>query len=243
MTREEAIQKAMKLLALSKSDNVHEAASAAARAQEILSRYEIDAAMLNDTSTEPDEAIENFMHKGSPLDDLGNRAATWKSGLANIVAKANQCRVYLDGGLVAIVGRPSAVETVRYLYGMLVSETEKLTAKNGVGCGRTWRNNYRLGVIVAIKEKFAASAVKVIEEVRAENPNALVRVESALETIKAREAAVDEFLKSSVKLRKISRGGARGDKGAYEQGKSDGRTINVNSARGALGGAGNKLTA
>lgn len=50
MTFEEAVEKVRKLLALSKSYNPNEAALAAARAQEITTRYSIEAAIFEASS-------------------------------------------------------------------------------------------------------------------------------------------------------------------------------------------------
>jgi hypothetical protein len=246
MTREEAIQKALKLMALAGSDNVHEAAAAAARAQEILRRYEIDATILSTATAEPEEDIEDFMKKGAPLDgDRYAKAVNWKCTLANVISKSHQCKTFTSGGAINIVGQPSLVETVRYVYALLVGEIEKLTDKNGKGCGRTWRNNYRYGAVAAIREKFEEANVKVAAEVRAEyvnNPLGLVKVENALAKISAREAAVQAFVKKAYKLH--SRSSSRTvDYAAYEQGKRDGKNINVNSARGALGNSVGKLNA
>lgn len=246
MTREEAIQKVQKLMALAGSDNVHEAAAAAARAQEILRRYEIDAAMLSTAAAEPEEDIEDFMKKGAPLDgDKYGKAVNWKATLANVISSNHQCKTFTSGGAINIIGQPSLVETVRYIYAMLVEEIDKLTDKNGKGCGRTWRNNYRYGAVAAIREKFEEANVKVAKEIRAENagnPNALVRVENALTKIEDRKFAVADFVKKNYKLHSRS-DSSRGDHGAYNQGKKDGKSINVNSARGALGGGVGKLGA
>ncbi len=46
MTREEAIEKARKLMALGDSENEHESALAMARAQALLERFEIELADL-----------------------------------------------------------------------------------------------------------------------------------------------------------------------------------------------------
>lgn len=114
MTLDEAIEKARKLFALAQSDNPHEAAQAAARAQEILARFSIDAAMLETSSTEePEEDIRRF---NDPLDTTKNNWATWRLTLASVICKANQAKNFTSGNAMLLIGRPSDVSKVRYIY-------------------------------------------------------------------------------------------------------------------------------
>ncbi len=239
MTREEAIAKAMKLLKLANSDNVHEAALAAQRAQEILLRYEISAAMLEENAVDPldEEDIVDFQSKGAPLDDLGQRKARWKTYLADTVAKANQCEIYTIGPKIALVGRPSNADTVRYMYAALSREVEQLATKASKGCGRTWANNYRLGVVDAIAKLMAELNKTVAESVRKEagdNSMALVKVNNALATIEKRQAEVKGWVKKNLKL-KLTYSRSSYDAEARNQGRADGANININRGRAGLG--------
>lgn len=245
MTLQEAIDRATKLLRLAESDNPHEAALAAQRAQEILTRYEIDRTSINLGGTSeqhtPDEEIENFMNKGAPLDAGLARIARWKGMLASAIAKANQARVYIAGNAIGIVGRASDVEKVRYLYAMLVAETDRLTDRDGKGCGVNWRNQYRLGVVDAVREKLAATHAKVAAEMRAENNgHALVRVNQAIAKLAENDLAVDAWMKANMRLR-TSRASGRYNPNARAAGREAGKAINISSARGALGAAGKRL--
>jgi hypothetical protein len=64
MTYEEALRKAAACLRLSKSSNQAEAALAAAKAQEIMDKYQISAEVLK--LDQPKEADEPVMDFGSP---------------------------------------------------------------------------------------------------------------------------------------------------------------------------------
>lgn len=260
MTRDEAIQKAIKLLRLSESSNVNEAALAATRAQEILDRFEIDKAALELSGAEPetpDEEIEDFSSKGAYLDDEeSSRYPRWKLSLAGSVARANACQVYLrhvgyHRGTSAwkstathkmgIVGRPSDVEKVRYLFAYLVNETNRLTDRDGKGCGKTWRNNYRLGVVDTLRNALYDSAKRAADSAREDvgtNEQALMIVERAIAKREERSKSVAVWMKKNMKLHSIGGSASGYDHGAREQGRRAGREIHINSARGALGGRG-----
>lgn len=236
MTLQEAIAKATKLIKLSESDNAAEAALAAQRAQEILARYDIDRASLSmdGPSNEPDETIENFTSR-SPLDQGNARIARWKLMLASKVAKANQCRAYQSGPTIGIIGRASDVEKVRYLYDMLVREIDRLTERDGKGCGMNYRMEYRIGAVSAIGDKLAEAKAKVATEMRAENTGAaLVRVNNALETIAKKDADVDAWVRANMRFRTKTTY-SRPNHSAREAGYAAGKSLNIGGSNGRIG--------
>ena len=187
------IDKVRKLLRLAESPNANEAAAAAAKAQSLIDEHNLNAALLSldGAETEPDEPIENFGRKDAPLDG-GKQNDTWRWRLASTVMYANACRGYVNGGSIHIVGRPSDVETVRYLYAYLKAEVAQLTDRDGKGCGRTWRNNYRMGVIDTISRKMREEREKFKQaaQVAAGTTTALMRVNSAPARRPARSARI-----------------------------------------------------
>ncbi|MHA1572976.1 MAG: DUF7168 domain-containing protein [Alphaproteobacteria bacterium] len=244
MNIDQAIDKARKLLALSTSDNPHESAQAAARAQSILDKYEISRAMLaagdDSGSFEINEPVEDFAKKGAPV-DYGKTIASWKAQVANVVAQVNDCRVYTSRNCanrtIEIVGRAGDVQKVRYLYAYLVRETERLCSRDGRGCGRTWRNNFRHGVVSTVAEALRAARKSAADEMKraaGDDSRALVCIDKALARLDARRREVDAFCSANLRLRAGSSSG-RGDKGAYARGKEAGREVSLGGARGALG--------
>lgn len=243
---DKAIAKARKLLALAESDNPHEAAQAAQRAQELLDRHEISQAMLVAASSadaaDDDEQIESSADTSTPIYQAGTIAA-WRSILAQAIAAANQCRIYVSRTsgargkqrFIQIVGRPSDVEKVRYLYQYLTGETDRLCDRDAKGRGRTWRNNYRLGVVDSIGIGLRAARAKVVEDMRAAAaaPGALVRIDNALATLNGRALAVDEFMAANLKLRSSS-SRYRTNADARALGQSAGKEIYLSKARAAL---------
>src|SRR6266446_4339831 len=92
----EALDKVRKLLRLATSANTNEAAAAAAKAQELIDRYQLTAALLTlDAATSiSEEPIEDFAAKGAPLDDRP-RIGRWTSWLASRIAYYNGAKVYI----------------------------------------------------------------------------------------------------------------------------------------------------
>lgn len=114
--------KALRRLSENKSATPAEAASAAARVQELMLKHKLTEAEVGPT----DEGVEWWPE---PL-WTGKRRCAWRSVLAIGVANANSCRI-LHGALpkgprrMTIVGRKGDAEVVRYLYGYLEREIER----------------------------------------------------------------------------------------------------------------------
>jgi hypothetical protein len=232
------LNRVRKLLRLAEGPNAHEAAAAAAKAQSLIDEHNLSAALLSlDEGMQDDEDIEDFNDKGAPLDSQPV-LHRWRLSLASSIARANGCRVYFTGGSIALVGRPSDAETTRYLFGYLAREVERLCEKDGRGCGRTWRNNYRLGVVDTISQKLDAEHQKFVAERReiaaADNAQALVRVNQAIAKVEKRGEDVSAWIKKNLKLYAGSSSSARHDNSAREAGRRAGRSIAINRARGAI---------
>lgn len=234
---EHIVSKVQKLLRLSTANsNAEEAASAAAKAQQLINEHNLSAAMLAIEGSEPvpDEPIVNF--SDAPL-HAAPILKRWRGQLAMTIAKHNGCMVWRRAGNLMIVGRPSDAETVRYLFAWLERETERLTHASGAGRGTTWRDNFRIGVVEAIAEKLKAQHASFTRQARVDNPHALVKVDQALARIEARTTSVERWTKEHLKLRAGSSCRSTYDKTAREMGRAAGRSINVGTRRGLTSGA------
>jgi hypothetical protein len=239
MTHAEALAKAAKLLRLAKSSNPHEAALAAAKAQDIMDRFKLSGADITLDSSAPAEKV---MHcPQDPLDRDG--AARWKGQLAMAVAKLNQCKVYADPARgYCLIGRPSDMDAVRYLYAWLTQEIERLAASHCAGCGRTYWNNFRLGAVETVSARLRESARETVAVVKQEaaqsvaagNAMALVLVEKSLATIEAQVREVEDYGKRVLHLRSRSRSGSNYNSDARAAGRRAGQSINIGN-RAALG--------
>lgn len=240
MEYSEALDKAAKLLRLSKSSNPNEAALALSKAQEIMERFKIDAASLEldkPQGASPDEPIKDFA-----TDPLDNKTGTWRGRLAVILANQNQCKAYQPSGRLCLVGRPSDVQTVRYFYSWLTNEIDKLTAKECAGNGRTYINNFRLGVVETVSMKLKAQREETYKTMRQEtevngNGMALMRLNMSIARIEQRAGEVEKWTKDNMKLRARSSGRVRFDSGAREHGRQAGQSIRIQPSSGNLKGA------
>ena len=251
MTDSATLAKVQKLLRLATSSNANEAALAAAKAQELIDKHQLAQVLLDLDGAEPtkgldDEPIVDFHKAGAPLDSQ-KQLHRWRGYLAGVVARSNACKIYYSGGDIALIGRPSDAETVRYLYGWLSRETERLTSELGQGMGRTWRNNFRLGVVDTIARKIHEQRAQFERETRAaakaENSTALVRVNQALVKIEERRASVEAWTKANIKLYSSGGSSATYNPSARQSGRDAGESIAVGGARKGLTSAAKKLTA
>jgi hypothetical protein len=183
------IERVRRLLALSTSDNVHEAAAAAAKAQQLMTEHEIAQADLDIASGAPHEAV------GTEVFETGARNVPWRSSLANVLAKANGAHVFsardrdLGATSIKIVGTPAAISTVRYLHAYLVAEVERLCRKEQRETGETgaaFANAFRLGASAALcKRIMEAKADALAAAKRSGHGAAIVRIDSQLARVHA----------------------------------------------------------
>lgn len=232
MTHQEATIKAVKLLRLAQSSNEHEAALAMARAQELIDRHKLENLSLDYDTENPPEDIVNFTQ--DPLEQ-GTTLSTWKHRLATGLAKNNQCKAYSNGSKLILLGRPSDVTTVRYLYAWMTREIDRLAEENCKGCGRSFWNNFRIGAVESVRDRLAAQQEATIATVKAEAGStlALVRVNNAIAKLDQRMNEVNSFAKKHLKLRTVTRY-SQMDPSARALGRAAGETIPLRPAAGSL---------
>lgn len=237
MDREKLLERIRRLLRLSESPNVHEAASAAARARELMARHRIESAALEPEGLDP--GIRDYPDE--PL-DTSKRLRPWKMQLGDAIARANGCRVYVleRGSMLELVpvGREEDAALVRALYGELVKQVECLTRKHGAGRDRTFCNGFRLGVVSTLRERLERANVEAErglleggvfdDEATVGGPDsALAPAAHALAVAKlsAREHAVDRYLEETLRLRKGKGRSLRADAEGYERGLLAGHSV------------------
>lgn len=228
--------KIKKLVSLSKNNNsVAEAASAWARAQELLIKHKLSMAEVNAASATLD-ADEAIVEGASPLYS-GERVVHWKSYLANVISQINGCKMFIRYSRnpkqvrYAVVGTPSDIEIVRYLFDSIVSQIDFLCHQAmsfGYGTGKTYSNNFRFGAAQTVAERLQA----VREQVRSEYKGS-----TALVLVDKQEAAVSAWVDKNVG--KLSRGvssNSRADNSAFNQGKAAGHKVALNKGLTAKAG-------
>lgn len=253
MTHEEALLKVQKLLKLTASSNVNEAASAAARAQEIMDRFGIEKAAAELAGTEGQEPILDHGKSHDSALDGGGRVERWRVVLGMGMATANGCMLYSSrkrgaGGKMTtleLIGRPSDVGTVRYLYDYAALEIEGLAKAAGAGLGRTWNSQFKLGAAQAVVSTMEKQRQATLAAVRAEtdgSSTALMRVDQAIAKVERKLEEVNDWQKLHLKLGKASSfNQARVDMSARQEGYRAGSKIQLSSAKGQIGGAQKQL--
>jgi hypothetical protein len=219
--------KIKKLMALADDKaSKEESAIAFGKAQALMLKHKIDVAMLNSVEEEDKEEAEIF--KNSPLneEDLGKKSlATWKKMLARVLCEFNGCFTYTHGTHIILVGKPSDVATVRYLYSYCTRQIDKLTRKHCRGQGRTYSNNFRLGCVSAIKQSMKDERDAMLAELQATcDERSLLVVDNTLLQLQKDRQEADSLARSKTRLRRSS-SSFRGNDAAKAAGKAAGSSI------------------
>lgn len=231
--KEKIIDKVKKLLRLATSDNVNEAASSAAKAQELIDKYNLSYLLLSDSfhDNEIKDAKEsNCVYK------FGKNIIAWKSVLAKNIGEMNHCRIYIGNTgqykYVGIVGREEDINTVKYLFLYLATEIERLCLREGVNQGKTWRNNFRLGAIEYIANVMAESSQKSKQDFQKhcnENNVDKQSVSTALLKFDSKLQKIDDYIKENMKFAKSKKIKSDYDHGARLKGYKAASEININN--------------
>lgn len=205
------LEKIRRLLALATSSNEYEAAAAAAKAQELLFKHNLDMAQIKDEDDDNDV--------GMLLYPEVNQDA-WRASLIDAVARATGCRVVRDRGASAsftaytLFGQPANIKVVIYLYEYLARELDRLAPK-GIRIGQDWR----LGAISAIGAKLQATLTEFAEA--SPDTRALVTTTNQLVANRMRQQYPNLV---------SSRGPSVRNGAAYEQGRQAGENIALRRA-------------
>jgi len=246
--RHEAVRKAAALLRLAaRPGTAGEAAAAAAKAQDMLDRWNLTeaAVTLAGHDEQQPEAPRDYYDVPEGWLDSTPRAIPWRSILCRALCALHGCYYFQawrgKGSSLEIVGPPAGVESVRYVYAWLVREVDRLTDQHGAGLGRVWRREFAEGAAHEIGRRLKEQRAETAREVRAEyvaNPCALVRVDSALARI-GQDAEASRMLATRVhNLRTRAGSSNRQHNGtAREAGRQAGARVNLKPSRGSLPGS------
>jgi hypothetical protein len=161
MTREEVLSKVRKLFELSHSPNENEAALAAAKARDLLARYNLSLADVTkdyvNSALAPTELSVN----------VGRAVRNWVKGLLIHVAEGFECEHIIRrrrgcDATLSFIGTPAdaevAVYTFQFLYRQLHRLVEqalpRLKQKNGGWSTTALRHAYLDGAVKRIGERF-----------------------------------------------------------------------------------------
>lgn len=235
MNIQDAISKVRKLLALSKSQNINEAALAASKAAAIMQEYCIEEAALHTPDSFSDEPVNSYIFE---TDKPSRKKIRWRMQIATGCAKVFGCESYWQYGyLISLIGRESDVQGARYLFDLIAPQVEQLADEQWNRVGqfnsydkRSWMHAFRLGCASTVRERMelqvAERMSKLREEAR-ENQKLLSWGESsnALMVINSRLLKVDQFM-GSLNL-KPSRKASISDVSGYHSGLRAGHKVNI----------------
>jgi len=216
------LDKVRKLLALATSPNVHEAASAAAKAQELIARHQLQA--LLDETDRTEESLSDG--RDEPL-EVARKIRKWKAVLASGLAHANGCAAYTVAAKkreqhLCIAGRVEDREAVTALWAWLVKRLEWLSATHGEGHVRDWHESFRIGAAETVVERLSTVQHEARRQLQNEGleARALIRLDAAIE---ARQQMVRQFTSERLGLKRGRSITVRLD--ALEAGRAAGREL------------------
>ncbi len=220
---ERLLEKVRKLLALATSDNVHEAALAASRAQSLIEQHRLQG-ILDAEEQAAEEAEQDPILDGrdDPL-EATKRLRTWRVVLAVQLAELNGCIAYTEQSgrkkLLILAGRAADRAVVKELYAWLTRRLEWLSATHAPtaaqgGADKKWHEAFRIGAADVIAQRLASSRRARRQELEDDlGEAALVAVERGLasRSDRMRRYADEELrLKPGRQLRVNADGYARG---------------------------------
>lgn len=212
------VEKVRKLLALSSSSNVHEAALAALRAQELIDKHRLTASLTSTTPSD-EQVTDGRQH---PLFE-GRRIRKWKAVLAAGLATLNGCVAYTDTTAspkrILVVGNDSDREMVFAMWEPLVHQIEWLSATHLQGKGRDkrWHDAFRIGAVETIVARLQQARTQNEHRLTNAHHSALMRSDAV------RRDAVERFAAQHLNLRKGRR--ILVDPHAHREGKRAGQTM------------------
>jgi hypothetical protein len=213
------VEKIKKLLALSRSDNEHEAATALAMAQELMVQYAVEESQLEE---------KTGVHEKIGTTRVGldtKRVGHWEAGLAQVLAPAFFCRsFYMRGTDIFVVGRKSDCDVCIATFFFIRGEAVRLAdrAWNNFDShqrmlvnGKRWKNGYYEGLIRTIHERLTANLKRLSEDNKG----------TALMVVN-RQLAVQNYMDNVVKPTS-SRQTRAVETSGYQQGRRDGHAISL----------------
>jgi len=109
------IVKIQKLLSLSDSPNENEAAQAAAKATELLQKYNLSMETVDSSKIGETGKVERQRHKYAK----SKRRTRWEVDLSSAVADANFCKCLYGFYHITFIGKPHNIKVARYMFEQL----------------------------------------------------------------------------------------------------------------------------
>lgn len=212
-----------------RTEFAEEADALTAKAQQLMSRYAIDAAVLADRTTVDlgADIVARRLHLDDPY-------AEPKAHLLHAVAGANGCRVVLlaDLGIATVIGLPTDLQLVDLLFtSLLLQATRALADATRAGGNRTRSAVFRRGFLYAyatrVGERLIEARGQAATEAAGEYGAALVPV------LARREEAVTERVEELFPRLRVKRGKTV-DPAGWHAGRQAAENADLGSGRAPL---------
>ena len=228
MTKQDVVSKVRKLFELSKSSNENEAALAAAKARELLSRYNLCVADL------PAEEFERSLEVVEASVETGRLLRNWVKGLVVHVSGSFQCSHIVrrrrgSTPLLSFIGTPADAKVAAYTFQFLFQQLNGLADKALPRLRRenpSWSGN-------ALRYAYLDGAVRRIGERLHERTRDIDERENRLCTalVLAKDQMIQEYLAENFGRIAKEYGTTRYVSArAYAKGYSDGEKVMLRQA-------------
>jgi len=219
--------KVIKLINLSKNNsNINEAAAAFAKAQKLITKYNLDKAKL----LKSDGTISDSILKESLFS--GRRKSKWKTNVALATAKANNCFVFSERDTqgnfsLIIAGTKEDLYSTRYMFDSIINQLDIITKhfmslqNMGRAGAKRIANSFKLGATKVIYNKLVTAVEEVEEEYKGTQ---------ALTIVKNKLTQAEKWVKSSTDLVTVKQPQSTIDRKAFAQGEQAGQRIQINKA-------------
>ena len=214
MNKEKITDKIRKLLALSKSDNEHEASLALRNANKLLMKHNLEMKDIEDQIDMATIVEEDVMS--------GGRIMNWKSMMLKSIMDLNNCELLISSirrgtKTVKAIGKKQNIEVSVSIYHYLIIAMERKLSKDNPRN----KQSFRLG--------FAHSISSKIREIIRERDNSNINVECTALVIQEKRMARD-FMDSKYNnlVTQKSKSSYR-DSGSFQSGMRAGQSTSLSS--------------
>lgn len=234
--REDILRKVQSLLDKEHASGTtaEEVAAAIAMATRLLEREGLTRAALE---IEQHTAEESVKIANDPLWNSPQRRSSWRMQVANVLTDHFGCFYFTRASSIMIVGKPSNIDTVRYLFAYCCNEIDLLTKEHCAGEGKTYANNFRIGCADAIDSAIKREKMSERQACKdaAGTSNALVLVNSAIARLDNERADSEKFAYSKLNFGASKAMPMSSDANARQHGQSAGSSIYPGSNGKAIG--------
>jgi hypothetical protein len=226
-------QRIAKLLALSESDNIHEAANALAQAQALMDKYKIEKIMNNETSRGEVQFSDHL-----PCFEFNQRVPKWKWSLLWGISKVNNCKPWANRmsspSTAYLVGFEEDVVHATTMYKYIESKIIGLANRYGLAHpGRSARDSFRKGAVAEVKLRLLEQRDLTMKELKQGAKDS--KTKTAIQVIHETSLLVEQAMLNNNMGYRSASSSRSGDAGAFAAGVRAGKSIRLKGNNKELG--------